>query len=79
MSQEHTPEPDVHDELREEYDFDYRRAQPNRFAQARKQADGSLVVVLDPDVARVFTTPEAVNGILRVLIQHMPEYPKNAT
>jgi hypothetical protein len=32
-----------------------------------------LVVVLDPDVAEVFTTPEAVNKALRALITAMPE------
>ncbi len=31
------------DELKPEYDFDYRQAQPNRFA--KKRSDGSLVVI----------------------------------
>lgn len=45
-----------------EYHFDYHAARPNRFA---KQQDGSpTVVVLDEDVARIFTTPEAVNKAL---------------
>lgn len=69
------PEPDMNHELRPEYAFDYRKAQPNRFAVT---SDNSVVVVLDPDVARVFTTPEAVNTMLRALIQHMPEQEQSA-
>ncbi len=68
-----TQEPKSHkisDEMAEEYQFDYRTARPNRFA---KRMDGSpLVVVLDKDVAEVFTTPEAVNKALRALIEAMP-------
>lgn len=59
------------DALRPEYRFDYRKAKPNRFA-AQFQA-GSRVVVLDADVARVFTTPESVNAVLRALLETMPQ------
>jgi hypothetical protein len=58
------------EDLRPEYHFDYRQARPNRFA-GKGTAD-RLVVVLDPDIAAVFTTPEAVNTILRALITTMP-------
>ena len=58
------------DELRSEYRFDYRKGKPNRFAG--KFQSGSRVVVLDADVARVFTTPEAVNSVLRALLETMP-------
>jgi len=58
------------DDLQPEYQFDYTKAKPNRFAQ--RPADGSLVVVLDPDIARVFNTPEAVKKVLRALIATMP-------
>lgn len=58
------------DELRPEYRFDYRKAKPNRFAA--KFPPGSRVVVLDPDVARVFTTPESVNAVLRALLHTKP-------
>ncbi len=60
--------------LQPEYRFDYRKARPNRFA-SRYRA-GSRVVVLDPDVAKVFTTPESVNGILRAVARALP--PKRA-
>jgi hypothetical protein len=56
-----------------EYSFDYGKARPNRFA-ARLQR-GSRAVVLEPDVAAVFSTPEAVNAVLRALIENMPQRP----
>ena len=59
------------DELRPEYRFDYRKARRNRFAARYKP--GSLVVVLDPDIAKAFTTPESVNAILRALLKTMPQ------
>jgi len=30
-------------------------------------------VVLDPDVAAVFSTPQSVNAVLRALIETMPQ------
>jgi hypothetical protein len=64
------PELNTADELQPEYDFDYRKARPNRFAG---QVDKSQVVVmLDPDISEVFTTPESVNAVLRALIKTMP-------
>lgn len=63
-------EQDAADDLRSEYGFDYRKARPNRFAG---QIDKSQVVVmLDPDISEVFTTPESVNAVLRALIKTMP-------
>ena len=64
------------DELRPEYDLDYRKARPNRFAE-RIDRD-RLVVVLDPDVSKVFTTPESVNVALRALIEVVPGAAKKA-
>jgi hypothetical protein len=62
---------DLNDDLAPEYHFDYQKAKPNRFAN-RSGQDGLTVVVLDEDVAQVFTTPEAVNKVLRALIGAMP-------
>jgi hypothetical protein len=63
-------EQDAVDELRPEYNLDYRKARPNRFAG---QIDkGQVVVMLDADISEVFTTPESVNAILRALIKTMP-------
>jgi hypothetical protein len=61
------------DDLRPEYEFDYRRGRPNRFAD--RGARERLVVALDPDVSKVFTTPESVNTVLRALIEVMPKSP----
>lgn len=58
------------DYMRREYAFDYRKARPNRFAG--RVDKGRLVVVLEPDIAKVFTTPESVNKVLRALISSMP-------
>src|SRR5271166_767824 len=54
-----------------EYRFDYSKARPNRFAARLKR--GSRAVVLDPDVAAVFSTPECVNAVLRAVIETMPQ------
>lgn len=60
------------DDLLPEYDFDYSAAKLNRFALGVES--GSRVVRLDADVAAVFTTPEAVNKVLRALIATMPQH-----
>ena len=54
------------DELRAHYKFDYSKAKPNRFAD--RLGEETIAVVLDPDVAAVFTTSEEANQALRVLI-----------
>ena len=62
------------DNMRPEYDFDYRKARPNRFAGRIDKI--RLVIALDPDISEVFTTPESVNAVLRALIATMPERAK---
>lgn len=62
------------DAMRREYHFDYRLARPNRFA--RKM---SVVVILDEDVAKVFTTPQSVNKALRALIAAVPSKSRRKT
>ena len=57
--------------MKSEYRFDYSKARPNRFAARLK--GGGRAVVLDPDVAAVFSTPESVNAVLRALIETMPQ------
>jgi hypothetical protein len=61
----------LRDTMPKEYRFDYRRAKPNRFAE--KMAEGVVVVILEPDVAAVFKSSEAVNALLRSVIAAMPE------
>ncbi len=59
------------DDMLKEYRFDYSKARPNRLAARAKQ--GYLTILLDPDVAAVFTTAESVNTALRALIAVMPK------
>jgi hypothetical protein len=58
------------DEMRKEYHFDYSKARPNRFAMRKRER---LIVILDPDVSKVFKKPETVNSVLRALIATMPQ------
>ena len=58
------------DEMLPEYRFDYSKAQPSRFA---KPKDMLKTINLNADVAAVFTSDEAVNAVLRALIQTMPQ------
>lgn len=53
------------DELRSEYVLDYSKSKPNRFAS---QLKGTTAVILQPDVAEVFQSAEAVNDLLRSAI-----------
>ncbi len=59
------------EEMLPEYRFDYTKARPNRFAG--RSRSGGREVILDPDVAKVFTTQESVNSVLRALISTMPK------
>jgi len=59
------------DELAPEYRFDYGKAKPNRFAKRTRPE--SIAVLLDPDVAQVFETGDAVNAVLRALMTTMPQ------
>ena len=52
-------------DMREEYDF----SNAVRGKYAERFAEGSNVIVLDPDVAEVFSDAEAVNGALRLLAE----------
>jgi len=58
-------------DMRAEYRFDYGKAQPNRFAPAMKES--TIAVILDPDVAAVFQTSQAVNSMLRSVLSALPE------
>lgn len=53
------------DDLREEYDF----SGGARGTYAKRYADGANIVVLDPDIARVFRSSESVNKALRALVE----------
>ena len=59
----------VSEDLQPEYNLDSGKAKPNLFAG---RMTDRVVVVLDPDISEVFTTPESVNTALRALISAMP-------
>ncbi len=56
-------------EMLSEYNFDYSKSKPNRFAKTEKQ----IVVQIDEDVAKVFSSSEKVNTALRTLIHSYPK------
>ncbi|MGI9055523.1 MAG: hypothetical protein ACR2F2_06945 [Pyrinomonadaceae bacterium] len=56
---------DENDDLLPEYDFDYSKSKPNRFAEEYNRTQ--VTVVLDSDVAEDFPSSEAVNEALRFL------------
>lgn len=58
-------------DMRREYRIDYTKSRPNRFA--KMATEEPLVVMVDADVAQVFTTSESVNRALRALIAAIPE------
>ena len=60
-------EPDT--DMLPEYDFDFSKSKPNRFAEIKS----NVTIVLDSDVAAVFTTSEAVNKALRALLSALPK------
>ena len=62
------------EEMRREYQFDHRKSRPNRFAPLMK--GGTIAIVLDPDVASVFRSPESVNSLLRSVITALPKHTK---
>ena len=64
------------EDMRAHYDFDYSKAKPNRFAA--RLAQDRLMVVLDPDMAAVFPTSEAVNEALRVLAAAAKNLPSDS-
>lgn len=57
--------------MRAEYRFDYAKAKPNRFASRMKTE--AVAVILDPDVASVFRSSNAVSTFLRSAIATIPE------
>ena len=62
------PEPD----MKPEYDF----SQGVRGKYAARFAEGSNVIVLDPDVAEVFSDARAVNEALRLLARSVGDSKK---
>ena len=69
-SKKEAPSRKASEELRPEYRFDYTKARPNRFAG--RGVSKSVVVLLDPDVAKVFKSAESANSVLRAILAAVP-------
>ncbi len=61
---------ELEDDLLPEYNFDYSKAKPNRFATVKNE---NIIVKLEPEVAEVFRTSEEVNKALRAIISALPK------
>lgn len=56
-------------QMRKEYDFTH--ARPNKYA--RKYAEGTNIVVIEPDLVEFFPNSESVNATLRTLVSIFPK------
>jgi hypothetical protein len=56
------------EELRPEYDFDYTKAVRGKYFK-RLIEEGANVAILEPEIAKVFTSSTAVNDALRSLLE----------
>jgi hypothetical protein len=55
--------------MRKEYDFS--NARPNKYA--KKYAEGTNIVVIEPDLIEFFPDSESVNSALRALVSVFPK------
>ena len=60
----------LEDDLLPEYNFDYTKDRPNRFATKIKEK--RITITLESDVAQVFTTSEEVNQAIRAILSAIP-------
>ncbi len=68
MNEDSMKKPNEDYELREEYDLSQLSIMPKgRYAPERRA--GSNLVVIEPDLARLFPTDEDVNRALRLVLQ----------
>ncbi|MFM7909729.1 MAG: hypothetical protein ACKPA9_32650 [Microcystis sp.] len=61
----------LQDDLLPEYNFNYAKAHPNRFAAQVNET--KITVTLESDVAKVFKNSEDVNKALRAILSAIPE------
>lgn len=67
-------DPNPNDEMREEYDF----SKGVRGKYAKQYAEGTNVVVLEPEIAQEFPTSDSVNQALRSLLPVIKTHRKAA-
>lgn len=60
---------ELNDELRPEYDLNQLLKGAIRGKYVQQYQEGTNLVLLEPDVAEAFPTPEAVNKALRLVMQ----------
>ena len=60
--------PDLSDDLRAEYDFDFSKGERGRYYK-RLLKEGSNNVLLEPDVAKAFPNSAEVKDALRAVIE----------
>ena len=58
----------ISEDLRPEYEFDYSKAVRGKYFKKLLE-EGANVVVLEPEIAKVFTNSAAVNDALRSLLE----------
>lgn len=57
--------------MKKEYNLDYSKAKPNRFAGTVKEK--VILYPIDEDVAKVFRNPAEANKALRAIINAIPK------
>lgn len=70
-------ENELDEDMLSEYDFDFSKSKPNRFAKTLKNQ--ANIIELEPDIQKVFRNSEEVNVALRALISAMPRHKKRKT
>ncbi|MCB2263213.1 MAG: hypothetical protein LGR52_09800 [Candidatus Thiosymbion ectosymbiont of Robbea hypermnestra] len=68
---------ELNDELREEYDFS-RMTGGVRGKYAKQYHEGVKLIMLEPDVAKMFPDAKSVNETLRALSKIVQQYQKAA-
>ena len=58
-------------DMQDNYDFDYSKSKPNRFASVLAEQEG--YIKLQPDIQKIFKTSEQVNNALRAIIISYPK------
>ncbi len=61
----------LNNNMKREYDLDYSKAKPNRFANIVKEK--VILYPIDKDVAKVFKNPTEANNALRAIIKAIPK------
>ena len=72
---ENIKQDELEDDLLPNYNFDFSKSKPNRFAARLKNRDN--YILLEPDIAKYFKTSEQVNIALRAILLAYPSNKKS--